>query len=61
MMQKMLKTKDFGKPLAYITQTTLSVDDTEEIINHSLKKNFLKLKALSKKIFVMQLQTDSQL
>ena len=27
-----LKTDDFKKPLAYITQTTLSVDDTDEII-----------------------------
>ena len=39
-----LKTSDFKKPLAYITQTTLSVDDTEEIIN-ILKKKFPKIKA----------------
>ena len=31
------------KPLAYITQTTLSVDDTAEIIDH-LKKKFPKIK-----------------
>ena len=34
---------DFKKPLAYITQTTLSVDDTLEIIN-ALKKKFPKIK-----------------
>ena len=28
----LLKAEDFSKPLAYITQTTLSVDDTSEII-----------------------------
>ena len=33
-----LKVGNFKKPLAYITQTTLSVDDTAEIIN-ALKKN----------------------
>tara|TARA_B100001559_G_C16464678_1_gene605926 strand:+ start:284 stop:1228 length:945 start_codon:yes stop_codon:yes gene_type:complete len=38
-----LKKKDFNKPLAYITQTTLSVDDTAEIIN-CLKKKFPKIK-----------------
>ena len=38
-----LKTSDFKKPLAYITQTTLSVDDTEEIIN--ILKKFPKIKA----------------
>ena len=34
---------DFKKPLAYITQTTLSVDDTAEIID-ALKKKFPKIK-----------------
>ncbi len=38
-----LKIEDFDKPLAYITQTTLSVDDTAEIIN-CLKKKFPKIK-----------------
>ena len=33
-----LKEKDFKKPLAYITQTTLSVDDTAEIIIYSQKR-----------------------
>jgi len=35
--------KDFKKPLAYITQTTLSVDDTAEIIDH-LKNKFPNIK-----------------
>ena len=38
-----LKTDNFKKPLAYITQTTLSVDDTAEIIN-ALKKKFPDIK-----------------
>ena len=38
-----LKTVNFKKPLAYITQTTLSVDDTAEIIN-ALKKKFPEIK-----------------
>ncbi len=38
-----LNNKDFNKPLAYITQTTLSVDDTAEIIS-TLKKKFPKIK-----------------
>jgi len=38
-----LKTDNFKKPLAYITQTTLSVDDTAEIIN-SLKNKFPEIK-----------------
>ena len=38
-----LKVENFNKPLAYITQTTLSVDDTSEIINF-LKKKFPKIK-----------------
>ena len=33
-----IKSSDFKKPLAYITQTTLSVDDTKEIINLLKKK-----------------------
>jgi len=38
-----LKVDDFKKPLAYITQTTLSVDDTAEIIN-ALKNKFPEIK-----------------
>ena len=38
-----LKNEDFKKPLAYITQTTLSVDDTAEIID-SLKNKFPNIK-----------------
>ena len=38
-----LNVNDFKKPLAYITQTTLSVDDTAEIIN-CLKRKFPKIK-----------------
>ena len=38
-----IKTDNFNKPLAYITQTTLSVDDTAEIIN-SLKNKFPEIK-----------------
>jgi len=38
-----LKVDNFKKPLAYITQTTLSVDDTAEIIN-TLKKKFPEIK-----------------
>ena len=37
--------EDFKRPLAYITQTTLSVDDTAEIIE-ALKKSFQKSKGL---------------
>ena len=39
----LLKAEDFSKPLAYITQTTLSVDDTSEIIKF-LKKKFPNIK-----------------
>jgi len=39
-----LRTEDFKKPLAYITQTTLSVDDTAEIIE-LLKNKFPKIKS----------------
>jgi 4-hydroxy-3-methylbut-2-enyl diphosphate reductase len=38
-----LKVDNFKNPLAYITQTTLSVDDTAEIIN-ALKKKFPEIK-----------------
>ena len=38
-----LKADNFKKPLAYITQTTLSVDDTAEIIN-ALKNKFPEIK-----------------
>ena len=40
---KSLNVKNFTKPLAYITQTTLSVDDTAEIIN-LLKVKFPNIK-----------------
>ena len=40
---ELLKENDFKKPLAYITQTTLSVDDTAEIIK-ALKSKFPKIK-----------------
>ena len=39
----LLKVENFSKPLAYITQTTLSVDDTAEIID-KLKKKFPNIK-----------------
>ena len=39
-----LKEDNFKKPLAYITQTTLSVDDTAEIIS-SLRNKFPKIKS----------------
>ena len=48
---KNLKADEFNKPVAYITQTTLSVDDTAEIIN-CLKKHmiisviFIKIKSV---------------
>jgi 4-hydroxy-3-methylbut-2-enyl diphosphate reductase len=38
-----LEAGNFNKPLAYITQTTLSVDDTAEIIN-ALKNKFPEIK-----------------
>ena len=38
-----LQSQHFSKPLAYLTQTTLSVDDTAEIIDE-LKKIFPKIK-----------------
>ena len=40
---KSLENKKFIKPMAYITQTTLSVDDTAEIIDF-LKKKFPNIK-----------------
>ncbi len=40
---KSLDTKNFKKPLAYITQTTLSIDDTAEMID-SLKSKFPEIK-----------------
>ena len=39
----LLEPKQFSKPLAYITQTTLSVDDTAEIIKR-LKEKFPNIK-----------------
>ena len=41
---KALENRNFTKSLAYITQTTLSVDDTAEIINF-LKKKFPNIKS----------------
>ena len=41
---KALVNSDFTKPIAYITQTTLSVDDTAEIINCLIRK-FPNIKA----------------
>ena len=40
---EVLEVKKFKKPLAYITQTTLSVDDTAEIIDY-LKNKFPNIK-----------------
>ena len=42
-----LKLEDFTKPLAYITQTTLSVDDTSQIIE-LLKNKFPNIKSPTK-------------
>ena len=44
---KSLDRKNFKKPVAYITQTTLSVDDTAEIIQ-LLKNKFPKIKSPTK-------------
>ncbi len=41
---KKLNTSNFSKPISYITQTTLSVDDTIEIIE-ALKEKFPDIKA----------------
>ena len=57
---ELIKQENFKKPLAYITQTTLSVDDTAEIIE-ALKNKFPKIKGLLKRIYVTQLLTDSLL
>ena len=43
MMLTSIDIKEFSKPLAYITQTTLSVDDTAEIIE-TLKEKFPDIK-----------------
>ena len=40
---EVLNVKEFSKPVAYITQTTLSVDDTAEIIE-KLKEKFPEIK-----------------
>jgi len=42
-----LNVKQFDKPLAYVTQTTLSVDDTKNIVE-ILKKKFPDIKASNK-------------
>ncbi len=42
-----LNVKQFDKPLAYVTQTTLSVDDTKNIVE-LLKKKFPDIKASNK-------------
>ena len=41
---KKLKADEFNKPIAYVTQTTLSVDDTKNIIE-ILKKQFPNIKS----------------
>ena len=41
---KKLKTDEFNKPMSYVTQTTLSVDDTKNIIE-ILKKKFPNIKS----------------
>ena len=41
---KKLRTDEFNKPIAYVTQTTLSVDDTKKIIG-ILKKKFPNIKS----------------
>ena len=41
---KKLKTDEFNKPMSYVTQTTLSVDDTKNIIE-ILKKKFPSIKS----------------
>ena len=41
---KKLDQKDFDNPIAYITQTTLSIDDTAEILE-KLKEKFPEIKA----------------
>jgi len=41
---KKLKADEFNKPIAYVTQTTLSVDDTKNIIE-ILKKKFPNIKS----------------
>ena len=38
-----VKNLNFSKPVAYVTQTTLSVDDTKEIID-ALKQKFPEIK-----------------
>jgi len=43
-----LKVDEFSKPMAYVTQTTLSVDDTKNIIK-ILKKKFPNIKSSIKK------------
>ena len=43
--------------ISYVTQTTLSVDDTKDIIK-ILKKRFPNIKEPQKKIFVMRQQID---
>ena len=49
-----------SKKLAFVTQTTLSVDDTKEIIRE-LKNKFPEIQEPKRKIFVMQRQIDKQL
>ena len=44
---KELKADEFNKPIAYVTQTTLSVDDTKNIIE-ILKKKFPDIKSSNK-------------
>ena len=48
-----------NQQIAYVTQTTLSVDDTKDIIDE-IKSHFENVLEPKKKIFVMQLQTDKR-
>ena len=48
-----------NKEIAYVTQTTLSVDDTKDIIKE-IKNQFINVIEPKKMIFVMQLQIDKR-
>ena len=52
-----LNVNELKKPVAYVTQTTLSVDDTKDIIE-VIKGKFPEIKSPTKKIYVMQQQID---
>ena len=55
---KKLTTDEFNKPIAYVTQTTLSVDDTKNIIE-ILKKKFPNIKS-SIKEYICYATTNRQ-